>query len=76
MVFLDLAGLQLSAGSGKEAGKKLQEVYGRLSKRPTLNILFRTVTVVPMCTSVHSAVDLRTLSNQCFKLNSEATAGS
>ena len=59
MVFLDLAGLQLSAGSGKEAGKKLQKMYSRLSERPTLNTLFRTVTVVPMRTSVHSDVDLR-----------------
>ena len=43
----------------KRSWKKLQEMYSRLSERPTLNILFRTVTVVPMRTSVHSDVDLR-----------------
>ena len=39
--------------------EKLQEMYSRLSKRPTLNILFRAVTVVPMRTSIQSVVDLR-----------------
>ena len=39
--------------------KKLQEMYSRLSKGFTLNILFRAVTVAPMRTSIHSAVDLR-----------------
>ena len=43
--------------SGEEAGK-LQEMYSKLSKRSTLNILFRAVTVVPMHTSIHSSVDL------------------
>ena len=56
MVFLDLAGfsylLEVEMG-------KLQEMYSRLSKWSTLNILLRAVTVVPMRTSIHSAVDLR-----------------
>ena len=42
----------------RRSWKKLQ-MYSRLSKRPTINILFKMVTVVPMRTSVHSAVDLR-----------------
>ena len=57
MVFLDLAGLQLFAGS-REKLVKLQEMYNKLSKRSALYILFRAVTVVPMHTSIHSAADL------------------
>ena len=67
MASLDLAGLQLSAGSEKKLGK-LQEMYSRLSKTSTLNILFRAVTVVPMCTSIHSAVDLHNKSEVDFAI--------
>ena len=55
MVFLDLAGLQLSAGSGGEAGKTSGDVQQAVKEVHYKHL----VQSVPMHTSIHSAVELR-----------------